>query len=76
MPCNLMCVHITFSSVWVAVVTFWERAAHSVKHMFSFFHLVISRLNFLVTNLFPHIPSDVEIAYPWKMLCLTRALYS
>ena len=32
---NLMFVHYTFSSVWVAECTFWEIAARSVDHMVS-----------------------------------------
>ena len=36
MTFHLMCVHIIFSSVLgCGVATFWERAAHSVDHMFS-----------------------------------------
>ena len=39
MTFHLIFVHIIFSSVWVAVrvAYFWERAAHSVDHMFSLY---------------------------------------
>ena len=32
---HFMFVHYTFSSIWVAVATFWEIAARSVSNLFS-----------------------------------------
>ena len=43
-----MFVHIILSSVGCSVATFWERAAHSVDHMFSLYFDYFSHFGFEV----------------------------